>query len=59
MNARKPGRGPSRDAYLKLVRTFPLVSIESDEELSEAQEMLDSLLRAVSSTKAPRRISTR
>ena len=34
-----------RNAYLKLVRQFPLVSIENDKELSAAQEMLDWLLR--------------
>ena len=38
-------KGKRKDAYLELVQKFPLVSIESDEQLKEAQEVLDRLLR--------------
>ena len=33
-----------RDSYLKLVTAFPLVSIKSDEQLEEAQKVMDQLL---------------
>jgi HTH-type transcriptional regulator / antitoxin HigA len=41
-------RGKSRDAYLELVRTFPLSSIRSEKHLRQAQKMMDGL-----SAKAP------
>jgi HTH-type transcriptional regulator/antitoxin HigA len=34
----------SRDAYLRLVTAFPLASIKSDEQLEEAQKVMDQLL---------------
>src|SRR5438094_285324 len=34
----------SRDSYLELVTTFPLASIKSDEQLQEAQKVMDQLL---------------
>jgi HTH-type transcriptional regulator/antitoxin HigA len=37
-------KGKDRDAYLELVRVFPLASIESDEHLEAAQEVMDRLL---------------
>ena len=37
-------KGAGRDAYLKLVTAFPLASIKSDEQLQEAQKVLDRLL---------------
>ncbi len=37
-------KGAGRDAYLKLVTTFPLASIRSDEQLQEAQKVMDQLL---------------
>ena len=37
-------KGPGRDAYLSLVTTFPLASIKSDEQLREAQKVMDRLL---------------
>ena len=37
-------RGTGRDAYLKLVTAFPLASIRSDEQLEEAQKVMDRLL---------------
>lgn len=37
--------GKNRDSYLDLVRAFPLVSIQSDEHLEEAQQFMDELLR--------------
>jgi HTH-type transcriptional regulator/antitoxin HigA len=37
-------RGAGRDAYLKLVMAFPLVSIKSDEQLQESQKVIDQLL---------------
>lgn len=37
-------KGSGRDAYLKLVTAFPLASIRSDEQLREAQKVLDRLL---------------
>jgi HTH-type transcriptional regulator/antitoxin HigA len=36
--------GKSRDAYLALVRAFPLASIRSEEHLRAAQEVMDRLL---------------
>ena len=36
-------RGKSRDAYLELVRTFPLASIRSEKHLCQAQKMMDGL----------------
>jgi HTH-type transcriptional regulator/antitoxin HigA len=37
-------KGAGRDAYLKLVTAFPLASIKSDEQLQEAQRVMDQLL---------------
>jgi HTH-type transcriptional regulator / antitoxin HigA len=37
-------KGKSRDAYLELVRTFPLSSIRSEKKLRQAQRMMDELL---------------
>ena len=37
-------QGASRDSYLELVTTFPLASIKSDEQLQEAQKVMDQLL---------------
>jgi HTH-type transcriptional regulator/antitoxin HigA len=37
-------RGRRRDSYLELVRAFPLASIKSDEQLQEAQSVMDQLL---------------
>ena len=37
-------KGAGRDAYLKLVMAFPLASIQSDEQLQEAQRVMDRLL---------------
>ena len=37
-------KGAGRDAYLKLVTAFPLASIKSDEQLEEAQKVMDQLL---------------
>jgi HTH-type transcriptional regulator / antitoxin HigA len=34
----------SRDSYLDLVKSFPLASIKSDEQLREAQKVMDQLL---------------
>jgi HTH-type transcriptional regulator / antitoxin HigA len=37
-------KGPGRDSYLELVTAFPLASIKSDEQLQEAQKVMDQLL---------------
>jgi HTH-type transcriptional regulator/antitoxin HigA len=37
-------KGSGRDAYLKLVTAFPLASIKCDEQLEEAQKVMDQLL---------------
>lgn len=37
-------KGVSRDSYLNLVMAFPLASIKSDEQLHEAQTVMDGLL---------------
>jgi HTH-type transcriptional regulator/antitoxin HigA len=37
-------KGAGRDHYLKLVTVFPLASIKSDEQLEEAQKVMDQLL---------------
>ena len=37
-------RTGSRDSYLELVRAFPLTSIKSDDQLAEAQQVIDRLL---------------
>ena len=37
-------RGKDRDAYLELVLAFPLASIESEEHLGVAQNVMDRLL---------------
>jgi HTH-type transcriptional regulator / antitoxin HigA len=37
-------KGAGRDSYLKLVTAFPLASIKSDEQLHEAQKVMDQLL---------------
>ena len=37
-------KGAGRDSYLKLVTAFPLASIKSDEQLQEAQKVVDQLL---------------
>lgn len=36
--------GGANDAYLELIRRFPLTSIRDDKMLAEAQQVLDSLL---------------
>ena len=36
-------KGAGRDSYLKLVMAFPLASIKSDEQLHEAQKVMDRL----------------
>jgi HTH-type transcriptional regulator/antitoxin HigA len=37
-------RGAALDSYLKLVTAFPLASIRSEEQLHEAQKVMDQLL---------------
>ena len=37
-------KGAGRDSYLGLVLAFPLASIKSDEQLQEAQKVMDRLL---------------
>jgi HTH-type transcriptional regulator/antitoxin HigA len=37
-------KGAGRDSYLELVMAFPLASIKSDEQLQEAQRVMDQLL---------------
>jgi HTH-type transcriptional regulator/antitoxin HigA len=37
-------KGAGRDSYLELVMAFPLASIKSDEQLHEAQKVMDQLL---------------
>jgi HTH-type transcriptional regulator/antitoxin HigA len=37
-------KGVGRDSYLGLVTAFPLASIKSDEQLEEAQKVMDHLL---------------
>jgi HTH-type transcriptional regulator/antitoxin HigA len=37
-------KGAIRDSYLELVTAFPLASIKSDEQLQEAQQVMDRLL---------------
>src|SRR5438132_7153534 len=37
-------KGAGRDSYLELVMAFPLASIKSDEQLREAQKVVDQLL---------------
>ena len=37
-------KGAARDSYLELVMVFPLASIKSDEQLGEAQKVMDQLL---------------
>ena len=37
-------KGAGRDSYLVLVLAFPLASIKSDEQLQEAQKVMDRLL---------------
>lgn len=37
-------RGRARDTYFEMVQKFPLVSIESDEQLHEAAQVVDGLL---------------
>lgn len=37
-------KGPGRESYLRLVTAFPLASIRSDEQLEEAQNVMDQLL---------------
>ena len=37
-------KGEARDSYLELVLAFPLASIKSDEQLQEAQRVMDRLL---------------
>jgi hypothetical protein len=34
-------KGAGRDSYLGLVMTFPLASIKSEEQLQEAQRVMD------------------
>jgi HTH-type transcriptional regulator/antitoxin HigA len=40
-------KGKARDSYLELVLAFPLASIQSDEHLEEAQQVMDRLLAKV------------
>jgi HTH-type transcriptional regulator / antitoxin HigA len=37
-------KGKDRDSYLELVIAFPLASIQSEEHLAEAQQVMDRLL---------------
>src|SRR5713101_3033564 len=37
-------KGAGRDSYLELVMAFPLASIKSEEQLQEAQKVMDQLL---------------
>src|SRR5438105_481250 len=37
-------KGARRDSYLELVMAFPLASVKSDEQLQEAQKVMDRLL---------------
>jgi HTH-type transcriptional regulator/antitoxin HigA len=37
-------KGKVRDAYLELVKTFPLTSIRSEDDLEAAQKVMDRLL---------------
>ena len=37
-------KGKVRDAYLGLIMQFPLTSIQSEEDLEAAQEVIDRLL---------------
>ena len=37
-------KGAGRDSYLNLVMAFPLASIKSNEQLQEAQKVMDQLL---------------
>jgi len=37
-------KGAGRDSYLELVMAFPLASIKCDEQLKEAQNVMDQLL---------------
>ena len=37
-------KGKNRDSYLELVLAFPLASIKSEEQLQEAQKVMDRLL---------------
>ena len=37
-------KGKARDSYLELVLAFPLASIKSDEQLEDAQKVMDRLL---------------
>jgi HTH-type transcriptional regulator / antitoxin HigA len=37
-------KGVGRDSYLELVMAFPLASIKSQEQLQQAQEVMDQLL---------------
>lgn len=38
-------KGKNRDSYLELVLAFPLCSIRSEEQLEEAQDVMDGLIR--------------
>ncbi len=42
--ARKRIKGKVLDAYLELIKQFPLTSIQSEEEFAAAQEFIDRLL---------------
>ena len=37
-------KGPGRESYLELLVAFPLASIKSDEQLQEAQKLMEQLL---------------
>jgi HTH-type transcriptional regulator/antitoxin HigA len=37
-------KGRNRDCYLELIQEFPLASIKSEHNLTEAQKVMDSLL---------------
>ena len=37
-------KGKARDSYMELIRAFPLVSILSEDQLDQAQRVIDQLL---------------
>ena len=59
LNTRFSLKGAGRDSYLKLVTAFPLASIKSDEQLQEAQKVMDQLLAQGDSRAERRCTSTR
>jgi HTH-type transcriptional regulator/antitoxin HigA len=44
VKAKSRRKKPGRDSYLDLVIAFPLASIKSDDQLREAQQVVDQLL---------------